>query len=126
MLRVRIIYLLVAAIIISPSFANAADPLSSWNDTPTKAAIVRFVEAVTNPKGKDFVAPAKRIAVFDNDGTLWVEQPIYTQLTFIFDRVKELAPQHPEWKTTQPFKALLAGDMKTVGASGERELSKWV
>ena len=120
MLRVRIIYLLVAAIIVAPSFANAADPLSSWNDTPTKAAIVRFVEAVTNPKGKDFVAPAKRIAVFDNDGTLWVEQPIYTQLTFIFDRVKELVPQHPEWRTSQPFKALLEGDMKTVGASGEK------
>jgi phosphoserine phosphatase len=79
------------------------------------------VAAVTDEKnGKDYVKPAERIATFDNDGTLWVEQPIYTQVTFIFDRVKELAPQHPEWKTTQPFKALLEGDMKTVAASGEK------
>ena len=76
--------------------------------------------AVTDENGKDFVKPAERIATFDNDGTLWVEQPIYTQVTFIFDRVKKLAPQHPEWKTTQPFKALLEGDMKTVAASGEK------
>jgi phosphoserine phosphatase len=78
------------------------------------------VAAVTDENGKDFVKPAERIATFDNDGTLWVEQPIYTQVTFIFDRVKELAPQHPEWKTTQPFNALLKGDMKTVAASGEK------
>jgi phosphoserine phosphatase len=94
------------------------DPLASWNDGSTKTAILEFVAAVTDEEGKDFVEPAERIAVFDNDGTLWVEQPIYTQITFMFDRVKELAPQHPEWKTTQPFQALLEGDMKTVAASG--------
>jgi phosphoserine phosphatase len=102
------------------SVSVAADPLPSWNDGATKKAILEFVAAVTDENGKDFVKPAERIATFDNDGTLWVEQPIYTQVTFIFDRVKELAPQHPEWKTTQPFKALLEGDMKTVAASGEK------
>ena len=76
----------------------------------------------TEKGGKDYVEPAERIAVFDNDGTLWVEYPMYTQVLFAFDRVKKLAPQHPEWKTKQPFKALLEGDMKTVGASGMKGL----
>ena len=75
---------------------------------------------MTEKGGKDYVEPAERIATFDNDGTLWVEYPMYTQVLFIFERIKVLAPQHPEWKTKQPFKALLAGDMKTVGASGEK------
>jgi phosphoserine phosphatase len=105
---------------IALSTAKAQDPLPSWNKGPAKKAIVEFVAAITDKDSKDFVKPADRIATFDNDGTLWVEQPIYTQVTFIFDRVKELAPQHPEWKTTQPFKALLEGDMKTVVASGEK------
>jgi phosphoglycolate phosphatase-like HAD superfamily hydrolase len=98
------------------------DPLPSWNDGPAKTAIVEFVAAVTDKNGKDYVKPTERIATFDNDGTLWVEQPIYTQMTFISDRVKELAPQHPEWKTTQPFKAFLDGDMKTVAAAGKKGL----
>ena len=98
--------------------ANAADPLPSWNEGPAKLSILEFVAAVTDKNSKDYVAPAERIATFDNDGTLWVEYPMYTQILFAFERVKELAPQHPEWKTKQPFKALLAGDMKTVGASG--------
>ena len=102
------------------SVADASDALSLWNDGATKQAILEFVAAVTDEKGADYVAPTERIAVFDNDGTLWVEQPIYTQVTFIFDRVKELAPQHPEWKTTQPFKALLEGDKETVAAAGEK------
>ncbi len=97
---------------------NPQNPLPSWNDGSTKKAILEFVAAVTEKGGKDYVEPAERIAVFDNDGTLWVEYPMYTQVLFAFDRVKELAPQHPEWKTKQPFKALLEGDMKTVGASG--------
>ncbi len=101
-----------------PGCAASQDPLPSWNDGSTKRAIVEFVRAVTDKNGKDYVEPAERIAVFDNDGTLWVEYPMYTQVLFAFDRVKELAPQHPEWKTKQPFKALLEGDMKTVGASG--------
>jgi phosphoglycolate phosphatase-like HAD superfamily hydrolase len=104
------------------SVSYAADPLSSWNDGPPKKAILEFVAAVTDKNGKDYVEPAKRIATFDNDGTLWIESPMYTQALFAFDRVKTLAPQHPEWKTKQPFKALLAGDMKTVGASGMKGL----
>ena len=100
------------------SVSYAADPLPSWNDGPAKKAILQFVAAVTEKGGRDYVEPAERIATFDNDGTLWVEFPMYTQILFAFERVKKLAPQHPEWKTKQPFKALLAGDMKTVGASG--------
>jgi phosphoglycolate phosphatase-like HAD superfamily hydrolase len=115
----------VAAAIVSGS-AAAKDELPSWNDGPSKAAILQFVSAVTDEKSKDYVEPAERIAVFDNDGTLWVEQPVYTQLTFAFDRVKELAPQHPEWKSQQPFKAALEGDMKTIGASGMKGLMEIV
>jgi phosphoserine phosphatase len=106
------------------SVANADDPLPSWNDGPAKQAIVEFVAAVTDQNGKDYVVPSERIATFDNDGTLWVEYPMYTQARFAFDRVRKLAPQHPEWKTQQPFKALLEGDMKTVGASGMEGLTK--
>ena len=105
---------------------NAADPLPSWNDGAAKKAITEFVAAVTDKSSKDYVEPAKRIATFDNDGTLWVEYPMYTQVLFSFDRVKKLAPQHPEWKTKQPFKALLAGDMKTVGASGMKGITQLV
>jgi len=102
--------------------AYAADPLPSWNDGAAKTTIMEFVAAVTEKGGRDYVEPAERIATFDNDGTLWVESPMYTQILFAFDRVKKLAPKHPEWKTKQPFKALLAGDMKTVGASGMKGL----
>jgi hypothetical protein len=98
------------------------DPLPSWNDTSAKQAIVDFVDRVTKAGGPDFVAPAERIATFDNDGTLWVEQPMYVQMAFALDRVKALAPLHPEWKDTQPFKAVLEGDMKTLAESGERGL----
>jgi phosphoserine phosphatase len=105
---------------------NAQNPLPSWNDGPAKKAILEFVAAVTDKDGKDYVEPSERIATFDNDGTLWVEYPMYTQVLFAFDRVKELVPQHPEWKTTQPFKALLEGDMKTVGESGMKGLMEIV
>ena len=98
------------------------DPLPSWNDTSAKQTIVDFVGRVTKAGGPDFVAPAERIATFDNDGTLWVEQPMYVQMAFALDRVKALAPLHPEWKDTQPFKAVLEGDMKTLAESGERGL----
>jgi hypothetical protein len=101
--------------------APSVDALRSWNDGPSKRAIVDFVAKVTR-EGRDFVPVAERIAVFDNDGTLWSEQPMYFQLAFALDRVKELAPQHPEWKTTQPFKGVLEGDMKAVAASGEKGL----
>jgi phosphoglycolate phosphatase-like HAD superfamily hydrolase len=128
MKRQRIISMLLTAflIILMSGIAFAQNPLPSWNDGPAKKAILEFVAAVTDENGKDYVEPAERIATFDNDGTLWVEYPMYTQVLFAFDRVKKLAPQHPEWKTTQPFKALLEGDMKTVGASGMKGLMEIV
>ena len=101
---------------------QAPDPLPSWNEGASKKAIADFVSRVTRQGGPDFVPPAERIATFDNDGTLWSEQPVYFQVAFALDRVKALAPQHPEWKTTQPFKGVLEGDMKAVAASGERGL----
>lgn len=118
--------LIAATAILLASPVWAADPLASWNDTAAKQAIVEFVAAVTDENGADFVAPEARIATFDNDGTLWVEAPLYTQLIFAIDRIKELAPEHPEWQTTQPFKALLEGDMKTVGESGMKGLMQIV
>ena len=106
--------------------ALAADSLPSWNAGPNKQAILEFVKKTTDRSSPDYVAPEDRIATFDNDGTLWVEHPMYTQLAFALDRVKVLAPQHPEWKTTQPFKAVLDGDMKTLAASGEKGLLELV
>jgi phosphoserine phosphatase len=108
------------ALAAATALAQAPDPLPSWRDGAAKARIVGFVQAVTDPAGKDYVPPADRIAVFDNDGTLWSEQPAYFQLLFAIDRVKALAPKHPEWKSKQPFKAVLEGDMKTLAASGEK------
>ncbi|MBB4865755.1 phosphoserine phosphatase [Pseudomonas nitritireducens] len=101
-----------------PLLAQAAGELPSWNDGPSRQAIVGFVEAVTEQGGKDFVPVAERIAVFDNDGTLWSEQPMYFQVLFALDEVKRQAPQHPEWQQTQPFKAVLEGDQKTLADSG--------
>ena len=95
------------------------DPLPSWNDGASKKAIADFVARVTQQGGPDFVPPAERIATFDNDGTLWVEHPMYTQMAFILDRVKAMAPLHPEWTDKQPFRAVLEGDMKTLVESGE-------
>jgi len=106
--------------------AAETDPLPSWNDGPTKQAIVDFVTKVTEPESGDYVPPEDRVATFDNDGTLWLEQPMYTQLAFVLDRVKELAPEHPEWKDTQPFKAVLDGDMKALAASGEKGVAELV
>jgi hypothetical protein len=111
----------VTLLLIASAYAQS-DPLPSWNDTMPKAAIVSFVEKVSKQGSPDFVPEPERIAVFDNDGTLWVEQPMYTQLAFALDRVKTLAPQHPEWQNVQPFKAVLEGDMKTVAASGDKGL----
>jgi phosphoglycolate phosphatase-like HAD superfamily hydrolase len=104
----------------------SAQALPSWNDTPTKTAIISFVEKVTKESSPDFVRPEDRIAVFDNDGTLWTEQPMYTQFAFVIDRVKAMAPDHPEWKDKEPFKSLLAGDAKGVAASGEKGLLELV
>src|ERR1700712_2939060 len=98
------------------------DPLPSWNDTATKAAVVTFVERVTKPSSPDLVPPAERIATFDNDGTLWAEQPLYFQIFFALDRIKVLAPQHPEWKTKEPFASVLKGDLKGALSGGEPAL----
>ena len=100
--------------------APAADPLPSWNQGTAKQSIVDFVGRVTRQGGPDFVPPPERIATFDNDGTLWSEKPVPFQVVFAFDRVKALAPQHPEWKTREPFASLLKGDLAGVAASGEK------
>jgi phosphoserine phosphatase len=106
--------------------AQSSGALSSWNQSPSKQAIIQFVKNVTTENSPHFVPRAKRIAVFDNDGTLWPEQPMYFQLVFALDRVKTLAPEHPEWKTTQPFKAALEGDLKTLLAGGKHALLELV
>ena len=108
--------------ILSAAAAMAQDPLPSWNDGAAKQNIVAFVEKVAKDGSPDFVPVAERIAVFDNDGTLWSEQPMYFQLFFALDRVKELAPQHPDWKTREPFASLLKGDVKQALAGGEKAL----
>lgn len=102
---------------------SPAAPLASWNDGATKNAILQFVKRVSTEGGPDFVPISERIAVFDNDGTLWAEQPLYFQFQFAIDRVKALAPQHPEWKSKDPFRHLLAGDMKSFLAGGENAVA---
>jgi len=114
-------YCLFLLFITTNSLA-ASDLLPSWNDGPSKKSIIKFVQTVTDQSSPDYIQPADRIAVFDNDGTLWAEQPMYFQLAFAFEQVKTLAPQHPEWKEKQPFKAVLENDMKTVLAGGEHAL----
>jgi phosphoserine phosphatase len=116
---------LLKGLLLLPLLANAAfaaEPLPSWNDTATKKAILTFVERVTRESSPDFVPIAERIATFDNDGTLWAEQPMYFQLLFALDRVKALAPRHPEWKEEEPFASLLRGDVKGALAAGERAM----
>ena len=100
----------------------AADPLLSWNQRATKQQILDFVSRVTDPQSPDFVPEPERIATFDNDGTLWAEKPLYVQLFFALDRVKELAPQHPEWKNTEPYASLLKGDVNAALAGGEKAI----
>jgi len=116
--------LLASAATAMPFSAQLAraqgDPLPSWNDGRSKQSILSFVAAVTRESSPDFVPVPQRIATFDNDGTLWCEQPMYVQLAFALDRVKALAPMHPEWKDKQPFKAVLDGDMKALAKAGER------
>jgi len=114
----------VLAIIIGAGSlaATQPDPLPSWNDGAAKSSITAFVRAVTTEGSADYVRPAARIAVFDNDGTLWSEQPAYSQLFFAIDRVRQLAPQHPQWRTTEPFRAALDGDTHALAASGEKGL----
>lgn len=117
---------LVSALAFASSVAHAADPLPSWNDGAAKKSIVEFVAKVTKEGSVDFIAPAERIATFDNDGTLWAEQPMYFQLLFALDRVKMLAPQHPEWKDTEPFASLLKGDVRGALAGGEPAIAQIV
>lgn len=122
----RAAVVLVALLLVVPASAQESDPLPSWNDGPTKEAIVAFVEKVTDEGGADYVPPADRIATFDNDGNLWAEKPVYFQLLFAIDRVKALAPEHPEWKDKQPFKAAIEGDMETLAKSGHEGIGELV
>ena len=117
---------LLALLLAVAAHAQAADPLPSWNDGAAKARIVAFVEAVTEPGGKDFVAPADRVAVFDNDGTLWSEQPMYFQLAFAIDRARAMAAQNPALASKPSVKAAAAGDMKALAATGEKGLLELV
>ena len=123
-----LVFLTAALSLFSPgqSFAQQvnADPLASWNDGPAKSAIRAFVRATTDRASPKFVLPAERIATFDQDGTLWVEHPMYTQVIFAFDQVVALAPRHPEWKTTAPFKAVLAGDKAAMAKFGLKDLEQ--
>lgn len=114
--------LLVAMLVVGVATAQSTDPLPSWNDGTTKRSIVEFVQKATTPGTPDFVPPDARVATFDNDGTLWAEKPMYFQVFFALDRVKALAPQHPEWKTQEPFASLLKGDVSTALAGGDKAL----
>ena len=107
-------------LLVQPAWA--AEPLPSWNDGPAKQAIVAFVDQAVRKGGEGYIAPEARIATFDNDGTLWAEQPMYFQAFFVLDRLHALAPQHPEWKTTEPYRSALAGDAKGLAASGNKGL----
>jgi phosphoglycolate phosphatase-like HAD superfamily hydrolase len=122
--QLRRAFLLVAVIVAPMPALAQGDPLPSWNDGPAKSAILDFVKRVTTDGGPEMVPPADRIAVFDNDGTLWSEQPAYFQGMFVFDRIKAMAPQHPEWQSEQPFKAALEGDLKTLATGGMASLDK--
>jgi len=110
------------ALVFASATTYAQDPLASWNDAPAKEAIVEFVAKVTTPGSPDFVPVPERIATFDNDGTLWCEQPLPVQAYFAFDRVKTLAPEHPEWKTQEPFASVLKGDFTTALAGGDHTI----
>jgi phosphoglycolate phosphatase-like HAD superfamily hydrolase len=125
-IRRSIACLFVAIAVCVSVHAQTADPLPSWNDGSVKESIVSFVTAVTRSDNPRFVQPAERIATFDNDGTLWVEQPMYTQLQFALARVRAMAPSHPEWKTQLPFSAVIKGDDKAFEATGEKGLAQVV
>jgi len=116
----------ILAALLCAALARAADPLASWNDGAAKKAIVEFVASATRAGGPGFIAPAERIAVFDDDGTLWAEQPVYFQLAFAFDRVRALAPQNPRWKTTEPFASILASDIKSALGGGDKAIAEMV
>ncbi len=118
-----------ALLLLAGSFAGAgcaSHPLPSWNDGASKRAITDFVRKVTTEGSPDYVRPEERVVTFDNDGTLWCEQPLYFQALFAFDRIKALAPQHPEWKTTEPYRSVLADDHKGLAAAGEKGLVEMI
>jgi phosphoserine phosphatase len=117
---------LLALLLMIFSSAKKSDPLPSWKDDGAKRAIIAFVESITNPASKSYVPKQDRIAVFDNDGTLWAEQPMYFQLFFVLDRIKALSPQHPEWKQMEPFASLLNGDVKAALSSGEHAVAELI
>ena len=121
-MKARIAFAVLICVGFTPPALHADDPLPSWNDSAPKQAIIAFVESVTREDSPNFVPPEERIATFDNDGCLWSEQPYYFQLAFALDRVKALAPNHPEWKEKQPFKGVLEGDLKAVMAGGKQSL----
>jgi len=120
----RLLILVFAMICATAGALQASDPLPSWNEGATKQAIIKFVEDVSIDGGPLFVPLEQRIAVFDNDGTLWSEQPMFVQMVFTLDRVKALAPNHPEWKEKQPFKAVLEGDLQRALAGGDNAITE--
>jgi phosphoserine phosphatase len=124
--RLEMKNILIASLFICTVYLTAQDVLPSWNEGKSKSEIMAYVKSVTDANSADFIKVKDRIVVFDNDGTLWSEQPAYFQLFFAIDRVKALAAQHPEWKTTQPFKAVLENDMKALMASGKKGLLELV
>ncbi len=117
-----LLFLAVAGCASTTPEAPRADPLPSWNGGESRTRIVDFVAEVTREGGANYVAPAERIAVFDNDGTLWTEQPLYFQALFAFDRVKAMAPDHPEWSNQEPYASILRGDLKSALAGGDKAL----
>ena len=119
-----VLTLLLAAVFAGPPPSRADDPLPSWNNGAARQSILRFIDRITREDSPDFVPPSERIAVFDNDGTLWAEQPMYFQFLFVLDRIKALVPRHPEWRTQEPFASLLRGNVKSVLAGGERALGQ--
>lgn len=121
MKKPRAIAILVSVLLFNCGAAGT-QTLPSWEEGASRRAILNFVKAVSTPKSAHYVEPAERIAVFDNDGTLWAEQPMYFQAFFIFDRIRQLAPEHPEWNTKEPFASVLKGDTKSALAGGEKAL----
>jgi phosphoserine phosphatase len=125
-MNARSILLLSGLLAAGCASSSGAGALKSWNEGPAKQSIVDFVGRVTKEGGPDYVPPEQRIAVFDNDGTLWAEQPAYFQLFFAMDRVEELAGRHPEWRDIEPFRSILAGDMKGALSGGNKEILRMV
>ena len=122
MLRFAVLIIWCAIPLAIPVLAEADDPLPSWQDGPARQAVLAFVDKVTQDGSPDFVPPAERIAVFDNDGTLWSEQPLYFQLFYAFDTIRKMAPEHPEWQGKEPFASVMEGDLQKALAGGKSAL----